>query len=44
MIGKTEEKHNLYFTRVVSDQFLMIRTASHKKDEYQGSLKNRKDQ
>lgn len=35
MIGKTEEKHNLYFTRVVSDQFLMIRTASHKKDEYQ---------
>ena len=35
VIGKTEEKHNLYFTRVVSDQFLMFRTANHEKDEYQ---------
>lgn len=32
IIGKTEEKHNLYFTRVVSDQFLMFRTASHEKE------------
>ena len=38
IIGKTEEKHNLYFTRVVSDQFLMFRTASHEKDEYQGII------
>lgn len=38
IIGKTEEKHNLYFTRVVSDQFLMFRTASHEKDEYQAII------
>lgn len=38
IIGKTEEKHNLYFTRVVSDQFLMFRTANHEKDEYQGII------
>lgn len=38
IIGKTEEKHNLYFTRGVSDQFLMFRTASHEKDEYQGII------
>lgn len=35
VIGKAEEKHNLYFTRVVSDQFLMFRAASRGKDDYQ---------
>ena len=35
IIGKTEEKHNLYFTRVVSDQFLMFRPARYEKDEYE---------
>lgn len=35
IIGNAEEKHNLYFTRVVSDQFLMFRPASYEKDEYE---------
>ena len=35
IIGKIVDKHNLYFTRVVSDQFLMFRPAKCEKDEYE---------
>lgn len=35
IIGNAKEKHNLYFTRIVSDQFLMFRAASRDKDDYQ---------
>lgn len=34
IISNAEDKHNLYFTRVVSDQFLMFRPASCTKEEY----------
>lgn len=35
IISKIVDKHNLYFTRVVSDQFLMFRPARYEKDEYE---------
>lgn len=35
VISQARDKHNLYFTRVVSDQFLLFRTARYDKDEYQ---------
>lgn len=35
VIGQARDKHNLYFTRVVSDQFLLFRTVRYDKDEYQ---------
>ena len=35
IIGKIVDKHNLYFTRVVSDQFLMFCPARCEKDEYE---------
>ena len=35
VIGQTKEKCNLYFTRVVSDQFLMFRPARYGKSEYE---------
>lgn len=34
-ISKAEDKHSLYFTRIVSDQFLMFRTVSYEKDDYE---------
>lgn len=35
IISNAKEKHNLYFTRIVSDQFLMFRAASREKDDFQ---------
>lgn len=35
VISKSKDKHNLYFTRVVSDQFLLFRTARYGKDNYE---------
>lgn len=35
IIGKIVDKHNLYFTRVISDQFLMFCPARYEKDEYE---------
>ena len=35
VISNARDKHNLYFTRVVSDQFLLFRTARYEEDEYQ---------
>lgn len=35
VIGNARDKHNLYFTRVVSDQFLLFRAVRYEKDEYQ---------
>lgn len=34
VISKAENKHSLYFTRIVSDQFLMFRSVSYEKDDY----------
>lgn len=35
VISKAEDKHSLYFTRIVSDQFLMFRSVSYEKDDYE---------
>ena len=35
VISNAKEKHNLYFTRVVSDQFLMFRPATRERDDFQ---------
>lgn len=34
VISKVTEKHGLYFTRIVSDQFLLFRPISYEKEEY----------
>lgn len=34
VISKAENKHSLYFTRIVSDQFLMFRSVSYEKNDY----------
>lgn len=35
IISKVAEKHNLYFTRVVSDQFILFRPARYEREEYE---------
>lgn len=35
VISKAENQHGLYFTRIVSDQFLMFRPVSYEKDDYE---------
>lgn len=35
IISKTTDKHNVYFTRVVSDQFILFRPARYDKEEYE---------